>query len=319
MLVHHVVKYGHSTKNCFTCRIFKVMKITVGELRWLIREVVDGPEDRGSQDSLLDVLFPSSAKRNTVRAVWVAVGLNRFRSGVNLDLFAQRFVDAYHDELVEITDGGRVKYLGGGMVGDAYEFTGGAMVGKILKIEPGWATIGSGAPHETMQDRIWGSGERAASHPMVYDQGVIPLDKVELKVPGKSIKWAILERLEVLHGDAAAFVSLFIERGCIAAENAADAFAWGIDGYDPDPTGEKLSARTSEALEIAQRMRLNPRLVAVKRSGSGGDVDVPQWCIDLFRAVKDALSDPGIKPDLKGENVGLRRLGGTKVEWVFFD
>jgi hypothetical protein len=291
------------------------MKIRIGKLKRLIREAIEAETDSSSQ-KLRGVLFPPGSKKNTLTSI-VTVALQEKDPLFGLATVAAAFVNTYKEELLRITDGGQVKYLGGGIVGDAYEFTSGDKKGMVLKMEPSWIPLGSGAPHKKMQDRIWGTDVRAETHPMIYDQGLIPLDKKECEVPGGSIKWAVLEKLELPHPDADLFMDRFIER-CHRAikekQGVADAFASGIYNF----TEEKLEGRVGEAVRVAELMRLNPALVSVD-TADGKQIDIPRWCVDLFEAVRDALTDPDVKSDVHSGNIGLRRLGGTNVEWVFFD
>ena len=227
------------------------MKIRLGRLKRLIREAIEAETDSSSK-KLQDVLFPRGSKMNTLTSISMRA-LQEKDPLFGLATVATAFLNTYKEELLRITDGGQVKYLGGGIVGDAYEFTSGDKKGMVLKMEPSWISLGSGAPHEKMQDRIWGTDVRAKTHPMIYDQGSIPLDKKECEVPGGSIKWAVLEKLEVPHPDAYLFIGRFIVR-CQEKQGVADAFVSGMYNF----TEEKLEGRVGEAVRIAELMRLNP-------------------------------------------------------------
>lgn len=277
------------------------MKIRLNELRRLIREEIESEEDLRA-DAFASTLFPWRGKNNTVEAL-----ADKFRSLLPIRTNVPHlFVKTYYDELMKITDGGEVEYLGGGAVGDAYEFTSGDRKGMVLKIEPSWASIGSQSPQGKWQDRIWGKEGTAKTHPMVYDRGEIPLSKGDMALPGHSIKWSVIERLETIPRGLQHAMNDVISY-CESHRDVASAWR-GVD---------HISLTNTSILNIPERLGLSTETITVH--DGKGDVEVPVWFRDIFDAVKLALGDRDVRSDTHAGNLGFRRMGGRNVEWVFFD
>lgn len=292
----------------------------------MIRETIN----ESSSQKLLDVLFPSDSKKNILKKIRSRLPDDVEQDAVSLDDLAQRFLSAYGDQLNRITNGGQIEHIGGGINGDAYKFTGGDMSGMILKLEPSWRSHGLSL--KKVHDRIFDSSQGKERYPMVYDTGEIKLDKEECLVPDGSIKWSIMEQLQVIPSRFARLFSEYVDccslvirnqKGTVG--NATDAFMRSLGIVTEDPS--KFDDELNRLFDIAAEMRLDASVVPTKRSfkfydyrDSHETVDLPLWFVEMFSAIKQAEAErKDIGADIGSENLGIRRLGGTKVQWVFFD
>lgn len=212
-------------------------------------------------------------------------------------------------ELLGLFGSGDVKYLGGGIRGDAFLLPNGHVLKLEAEEQDGSAV--SGGIHDKWQGILFSGrslqGERLGRLiPMVYDSGTL------VGPNGERVNWGEMERFtpvkEVLSDSEVRVLNKVMMKYHSARRAEPDLEVIAKYVYE-----DRANPYCGEALKtIGATLGLD---ASEKKLAS--DVTVSRWVMDLL-AMMEKLKGR-LPTDFHAGNLGIRHLGGWENELVFFD